>query len=244
LSDALVADGASVLRYDKRGIGASKAAMKSEAALRFDEFVDDAKSWADWLRGQNGITCVFMLGHSEGGLVATLVAKQDDLAGLVLLDSPGRPLTAVMREQLSDAPLDKKTRSDALEILNSLEAGQTVADVAPALHALFRPSVQPFLISLINIDPAKRLAALKLPTLIVSGGRDLQVTEADYDALKSARPKADAVRIPDMNHVLKNVVGTDRASNLATYANPDLPLAPALKSAVTDFIRRTDCPTG
>jgi hypothetical protein len=58
-----------------------------------------------------------------------------------------------------------------------------------------------------------------------------------------ARPDARAIRIPNMNHVLKDVDG-DRAANLAAYRNPDLPLSPELARAVTDFFTTTPCPAG
>tara|TARA_A100001037_G_scaffold153368_1_gene138485 strand:+ start:682 stop:936 length:255 start_codon:yes stop_codon:yes gene_type:complete len=77
--------------------------------------------------------------------------------------------------------------------------------------------------------------------LIVSGTHDQQVGEADYDALRTARPGATAVRIPDMNHVL-NEVPSERKANLAAYGNPNLPLAPQLKRAVTSFVTETPCP--
>lgn len=241
LSDVLVTDGTAVLRYDKRGVAASKAAMTSESALRFGDFVSDAQGWTEWLAGRNGIACVFVLGHSEGGLVATLVAEKTRLAGLLLISSPGRPLATVLQGQFARAPMDIKLKSDALKTLKTLEAGKQVPDVNPSLHRIFRPSVQPYLISLIDIDPARRLAKLTLPTLIVSGAHDLQVTKADYDALRAARPNATAVRIPDMNHVLKDAP-IERKANLATYDNPTLPLAPGLARAVTSFITETPCP--
>jgi uncharacterized protein len=241
LSEALVRDGIFTLRYDKRGVGASKAALTSESDLRFSDFVDDAESWARWLRKRPGVSCIFLLGHSQGGLVATLAAPEVKTAGLVLLSSPGRSFGALLQEQLAAAPMDAKLKADALAIVKDLEAGKTPSDVPPGLQRLFRPSVQPFLISLMNIDPAAELAALKTPTLIVSGGHDLQVAEIDYQRLTAARPDATAVRIPDMNHVLTDAPAA-RKPNLATYANPNLPLAPGLANAVTGFINKTACP--
>lgn len=241
LSDVLVADGMSVLRYDKRGIAASKALVTDEAKLRFNDFVADAGRWADWTGGRPGIACVFMLGHSEGALIATMVARERELAGLVLVTAPGRPLGALLREQLSQNPRDAEARSRALSILDALTAGKTVGEVPHDLRSLFRPSVQPYLISVLDIDPAAALAALDVPALIVSGGRDLQVGLADFDTLKTARPEAEAIRIPAMNHMLKDV-GPGREQNLAAYGDPDLPLSPRLAATVKGFVARTPCP--
>ena len=57
----------------------------------------------------------------------------------------------------------------------------------PDLEPLFRPSVQPFVRSLIKIDPAQLLRGLDVPALVIGGGRDIQVGRADFDALVAAR---------------------------------------------------------
>ncbi len=240
LADALAGDGIASLRYDKRGVGGSKALMTTEADLRFSDYVGDARTLTRWLRSRKDVSCVFLLGHSEGGLIATLVAEGGSAAGLVLVASPGRPLGAVLHDQLSRSPMSAPLRTEALSVLKSLEGGETVTGVSPKLNNLFRASVQPYLISLLDIDPARRLAALKLPTLIVSGAHDLQVSKADYEALTRARPGAEALRIAGMNHVLK-IAPQARKANFATYRNPDLPLAPKLAPAVSGFVRETAC---
>jgi hypothetical protein len=74
--------------------------------------------------------------------------------------------------------------------------------------------------------------------LIVRGGKDLQVAQADADALRATRADAKFVGPADMNHVLKDVKGDDRASNLATYADPSLSVDPSLVDAIAAFVRR------
>jgi pimeloyl-ACP methyl ester carboxylesterase len=243
LARHLASAGIASLRYDKRGVGGSKALVTSEAALRFSDFVGDATQWDNWLHTQRDIACVFLLGHSEGGLIATLVAGKSPPAGLVLIASPGRSFGAVLKGQLQQAPMPAALRNEALSILAALENRQQTSSIDPKLDHIFRPSVQPYLISILNIDPARALSKLTTPTLLVSGGHDLQVGEADYAALMQARPDARAIHIPNMNHVLKDVDG-DRAANLAAYRNPDLPLSPELARAVTDFFTTTPCPAG
>jgi len=243
LARHLASAGIASLRYDKRGVGGSKALVTSEAALEFSDFVGDAATWDNWLHTQRDIACVFLLGHSEGGLIATLVADKSPPTGLVLIASPGRTFGAVLKGQLQQAPMSAALRNEALSILAALENRQQTPSIDPALDHIFRPSVQPYLISILDIDPARALARLTIPTLLVSGGHDLQVGAVDYTTLKQARPDAQAIRIPDMNHVLKDVDG-DRAANLAAYRNPDLPLSPELAVVVTNFITTTPCPAG
>jgi pimeloyl-ACP methyl ester carboxylesterase len=123
--------------------------------------------------------------------------------------------------------------------LDSLEHGQhvDVAAMHPALQRLFAPQVQDFLIDMFRQDPAKLAAAIKLPLLIVQGERDLQVSVADAKALAAAQPKSRLVLLPLMNHVLKDVATGDRAANLATYADPSLPVDPALADAIAAFVK-------
>jgi len=104
------------------------------------------------------------------------------------------------------------------------------------LMPLFRPSVQPFLRSEIAMDPAAELARLRVPTLIVSGGHDLQVRATDAQALGQARPDARRFDAPEMNHVLK-AAPTGRAEQQAAYSDPQLPLMPGLVDAIASFVK-------
>jgi fermentation-respiration switch protein FrsA (DUF1100 family) len=120
-------------------------------------------------------------------------------------------------------------------ILAELEAGRTVADVPPQLGALFRPSVQPYLISWLPLDPAAMVAGYAGPVMIGQGTTDLQVSVTDANALAAARPDARLVIWEGVNHLLK-IAPADRAANTATYSNPTLPLAPGVVEDVAGFI--------
>jgi pimeloyl-ACP methyl ester carboxylesterase len=113
--------------------------------------------------------------------------------------------------------------------------GKTVAEIPPPLMALFRPSVQPYLISWLPIDPAKAIAAVKAPLLIMQGTTDVQVNMEDARLLAAARPDAGFVLLEGANHVLK-IAPADRVANIATYADPTLPLAPGVIPALMTFI--------
>ena len=218
-----------------------KAAIADPNAVTIRDYADDAHAWADALRKQTGAKCVWLLGHSEGGLIALAAAQQPaDICGLILVASPGRKLGAVIREQLNANPANAPLLPQAMAALSSLEAGKPAdtAGMAAPLLALFDPKVQPFLIDLLAQDPAALAGRTKLPMLIVRGGKDLQVAQADADALRAARADAKFVGPADMNHVLKDVKGDDRASNLATYADPSLSVDPSLVDAIAAFVRR------
>lgn len=241
LAEALATKGVSTLRADKRGMFGSKAAIADPNAVTIRDYAGDAHAWADALRKQTGAKCVWLLGHSEGGLIALAAAQQPaDICGLILVASPGRKLGAVIREQLNANPANAPLLPQAMAALSSLEAGKPAdtAGMAAPLLALFDAKVQPFLIDLLAQDPAALAGRTKLPMLIVRGGKDLQVAQADADALRAARADAKFVGPADMNHVLKDVKGDDRASNLATYADPSLSVDPSLVDAIAAFVRR------
>lgn len=233
LAEGLAERGIATVRYDKRGIAASAAAAPSEADVKFGQMADDARGWARLAAVRAGQTCAWLIGHSEGALVAE-VATQDSkgICGLVLLSGVGRPAGIVIREQLASLPGPMKT--EAFAALSELEAGRTT-EGPPALASLFRASVQPYLISWLPLDPAALLAAYKGPVLIGQGTTDIQVGTVDADALAAARPDARRVTWEGVNHLLK-VAPADRAANIATYADPALPLAPGVVDDVAGFI--------
>jgi fermentation-respiration switch protein FrsA (DUF1100 family) len=103
------------------------------------------------------------------------------------------------------------------------------------LQVIFRPSVQPYLISLFRQDPAKAFAQLKMPALIVQGSNDMQVGVGDAQALKAAKPDAELAVIDGMNHVMR-IVHNDMKRQLASYKDPNLPLAAELGAKIIEFI--------
>lgn len=241
LAEALAAKGVSTVRIDKRGLFGSKSAIADPNNVRIADYAADTHAWVKSIRERTGARCVWVLGHSEGGLVALASAQQPaGICGLVLASTAGRKIGDVIREQLRANPANAPLLADADKALDSLDAGTTV-DVSamhPALQKLFAPQVQPYLMDLMAADPAKLIASLTLPVLIVQGGRDIQVSEADAKALEAAQPKARLVEIAQMNHVLKDVASDDRAANIATYGDPALPVDSTLVDTIAAFVKR------
>jgi hypothetical protein len=96
--------------------------------------------------------------------------------------------------------------------------------------------VQDFLIDEFKYDPARLAAAYPGPILVLQGENDLQVSPLDARALAAARPGIRLVELPGVNHMLK-VAPADRAGNIATYADPSLPLAPGVAPAIASFVK-------
>ena len=234
LAEGLAAHGVATVRYDKRGIGASFAAGLSESEARFTAFVDDARAWAAETARLTGRPCVWLIGHSEGSLIALAAAQDNDLVcGVVSLSGAGRSAPVVLREQLR-AGVPEPLLGQALHAIDELAAGRTTDNV-PGLESLFRPSVQPYLISWFALDPQVLANLYDGPLFIGQGSTDVQTRVADAEALKAAQPDATLVIWDGANHLLK-LAPVDRAANLATYGDPSLPLAPAVVDDIAGFI--------
>ena len=239
LAEALAARGVSSVRIDKRGMFASAAAISDANAVTIEDYANDTHAWVAAIRAKTGAKCVWLLGHSEGGLVALAAAQQPaGICGLVLVAAAGRPLGDVLKEQLRANPANAPLLPQAIAAVDALAAGTRVDTAAfPApLVPLFHPRVQGFLISAFALDPAKLAAGVRTPILIVQGERDIQVSIADARALHAAAPASTLVLLRDTNHVLKQVGSDDRGANIATYADPTLPLAPGVADAIAHFV--------
>ncbi len=222
------------VRYDKRGVAASLAATPDERNLTLDAYVADAQAWGRKLKADPRFGKLILLGHSEGALIASLAAPSVDAAAVISLSGSARPIDQVVRQQLSNhLPPPLMLRSN--ELLDSLKAGKTDDNVPPPLQAIFRPSVQPYLISLFRQDPAAAFAKLKMPALIIQGSNDIQVGINDAKMLKAAKPDAELALIEGMNHVMR-IVPNDVKRQLASYRDPQLPLAAELGTRILGFI--------
>jgi len=222
------------VRFDKRGVAASLAATPDERNLSVEAYVADAVAWGQKLKADPRFGPLILLGHSEGALIASLAAPKVDAAAVISLSGTARPIDQVLRRQLARSlPPPLMLRSN--ELLDSLKAGRTDDNVPAPLQVIFRPSVQPYLISLFRQDPAAAFAQLKMPALIVQGSNDIQVQVDDAKLLKAAKPDAELALIEGMNHVLR-IVPNDVKRQLASYKDPNLPLAAELGTRVLEFI--------
>ncbi len=238
LAWGLAEAGISSLRFDKRGVGAS--AKTPELDLRFETFVDDGVAWMRQLEDTQDFRHFSIIGHSEGSLIGALVARRVPIDAFISLEGTGRPAQDTLIDQLR-TQLPPTLMTDVVAIIERLAAGKETdplpQDVAalPPLAAMFRASVQPYLISWFRYDPVAVFAALSVPMLIVQGNHDLQTGIDDADRLVAANPRARRVVIGGMNHVLKEA-SEDRGENIATYSRPDLALSPALVPAMLEFL--------
>lgn len=241
IAEGLDARGIRSVRIDKRGMFGSAGAIPDANAVTIEDYAADIRTWVATIRQRMGASCVWVLGHSEGGLAALVAAQRaPDICGLLLVSATGRRLGDVLRDQIGANPANAPIRKQAEAIIARLEAGQRAApeDIHPALLPLFRPEVQGFLISAFALDPTELIAAYTGPALILQGLRDIQVGRTDAERLRQAHPNAELVLLPNANHVLKEVATDDRTANIATYQDPDRPLADGVIGALAAFVQR------
>ncbi len=229
LAYALAAGGVASLRYDKRYVGASNVPPVDETRLRYEDEVDDAVAWLRLLRRDSRLGPLTIAGHSQGSLTGMLAAERVAPAAFVSLEGPSRDGGTILLDQIA-ARFPADVTATAREIVARLEDGETSVDVPAALQTLFRPSVQPYLMSWFAYDPAREIAQLRCSVTIVAGTADTQVPLADARELQAAAPAARLVVVEGMTHTLK-VIGPG-VEQFRAYVDPAVPIAPAVVDAV------------
>lgn len=162
-----------------------------------------------------------------------IAANKADADAFISVAGAGESADKILKEQLKAQP--SYVTDAAYPIIDSLANGDTVVNVPMGLYALFRPSVQPYMISWFTYNPQAEIKKLAVPILIVQGTTDIQISVDDAKALAGANPKAKLAIIDGMNHVLKEA-DADREKNIAAYSNSDLPLAKKFTEEIISFI--------
>jgi len=232
LSQALAKNKIAVFSYDKRIIAQMVAGTVKESELSFDDFINDAKGVIQYFKAKKEFSKIIIAGHSEGSLIG-MVAANGNADGFVSISGAGSPIDEIITWQIEkQAPTMKEEVKNYFDILRT---GSTFELKNPMLGSIFRESAQPYLISWMKYNPALEIAKLKIPVLIINGTKDLQVTVAEAELLKKAKPDAKIEIILNMNHIFKEVKGDD-TENSATYNNPDLPIMTELPIIISKFI--------
>jgi len=235
LARGLAERGIASLRYDKRGIAASRAAMTKEEDIRFEDYIADAKGWIAQLRADPRFSTITVVGHSEGSLIGMIAAREAHADAFVSLEGAGRNAKDIIIAQLA-AQLPPPVVEQAKSIMSRIESGQPVDSVPPFLAPLFRPSVRPYLVSWFRYTPSVEMARLAIPALVVQGTTDIQTSGEDAKLLSSALPSSRLVMIEGMNHVLKAAPAA-RAEQGPAYSDPSIPVVPELPDEVAAFVK-------
>lgn len=231
LAWGLAERGIAVLRYEKRTKVYGAAYVPAGREADYDvETVDDAVAAAALARTFPEVAqdSVYLLGHSQGGLLAPRIAERaDGLAGIILLAAPARPLVDLLVEQLEylsslpGAPAEAKTQTEEVrrQVANVKKLGTDAFDEQVPL-----PLGQPrsyWLLDL-NYKPVEVAARLKLPILVLQGERDYQVTMEDFGLWRSGLLRCKNAcfqSYPKLNHLMQE--GSGKATPLEyNHASP------------------------
>ncbi len=251
-------------RYDKLGSG--KTGIASHASnpldIGFDTFMDEAMAAYNLLKSRPEVDPqrIMILGHSEGGLFALVMADQLKATNgvkAVLLAAPlGSPYLDTLKRQLTEqyqqalqmGQFTKEQVDAALTELDQinkslLETGKLPATInTAALKQLYSPANEKFLAQIGKYDPGKLAAGLPVgfPTLVLRGQKDSQVAAVDVQNImqgfqKAGNTKAESHELANVNHVFKEVTGTPNP--LTDYVNPALPFSKEASQLTVAFVK-------
>jgi pimeloyl-ACP methyl ester carboxylesterase len=221
--DRLTREGYLVLRVDDRGAGASSA---STEATTFDDLVEDARRCVRFLRERDDVDQehVFVIGHSEGGQTAPILAAEPGGPdAIVLMAAPGRDLWVLLHEQLVR---QRRLAGDDEEALAAFDEAfddfrTRVEDEGPIDPEEVEESLRAFLPGRAWLrshaaqDPIANLERVTCPILILQGARDIQVSlELDAEALRAALEASghadfELIAFPTLDHLFKETVGEE-----------------------------------
>ncbi|MBM4015250.1 MAG: alpha/beta fold hydrolase [Planctomycetes bacterium] len=246
LLDHLTEAGFLVLRVDDRGVGGSGAPREG---LTLRALADDALACVDFLRARADVepAKLFLIGHSEGGVTAPIVACERPLAGIVLMAAPGRSLAAVLRDQkragLQAAGLPEALiEAELVEHARFLELVAAEGELEPdEVRIDYRAALRDreWLRSHARHDPVAQLAKVTVPVLIAQGGKDVQVSaERDAPPLLAAlqaagHADASLALFPQLDHLFKAILSDPPTT--ADYLKAR-PIDPEFLGKVTEWL--------
>ena len=235
LARSIVAAGFAALRYDDPGYAKSAHAVpRNVEDFRYEMEIHAAALFVAKLRTDERFGAVVAAGHSQGSLSGIMVAAEQPIDGLISLAGAGRPVGALIHEQM--APKLSATQLATLDAaIAKLEGGEVAGPLAAPLDKILPVEVQPYMISWMKLDPKKEITKLRGPALLLQGRMDIQVQETDARLLGEGKPDAKTVLIDDMGHMLRKVTAKDSGAQQASYTEP-LPLHPAVVAAIADFL--------
>ncbi|HXG91252.1 MAG TPA: alpha/beta fold hydrolase [Blastocatellia bacterium] len=232
IAESLAARGIAVLRVDDRGVGKSTGADTLKTATSFD-FADDVRAEIDYLRKRADIdpNRIALVGHSEGGIIAPMVAASDPrIAAIVLMAGTAKRGGAVLADQARDV-LERDPSLTPQERAKKLEEQQEAIRAieedrdAPGLTERFR---SPWMREFLKYDPLATIRKVRQPILILQGALDRQVTAEQAAMLEQAAREAGnkdvtARVFPGLNHLfLPSKTGAfSEYTSLETTSIPD-----------------------
>lgn len=237
LSDSLNSKGISTLRFDKRGAGESKFPDLKEEKLTIDTLVSDVLFIKNYITEKYNFKKIYLLGHSEGSLLGILAMNRDtSIDGLISISGAALSADSIIMLQMQNQ--DEQIQTTVRGYLDELKKGKLITNVDYGYYALFRPSVQPYMISWIHYNPVFEIQKITKPILIVHGTADIQVDTSNAVGLYNNSQSAELNIIKSMNHILKQVDTMD--DNLKSYNDLSYHISNELIISIVNFLNSRD----
>ncbi len=244
----LVNAGFVVVRYDKRGVGQSGGRSES---VTIADYAEDARQVLLWLEKRKEVDKerIGVVGHSEGALVAMLLAgrERSKVGAMALIAGPSTDGNIVVLEQqklmLSKMPIDDAQRAERTALQEKINAavikGTGWGDIPVAARKV---ADTPWFYSFLTFNPAKAMEDTRQPVLIVQGELDTQVQPYHADKLaefaRARRTKTEVavVKVPGVNHLLVPA----KTGDVTEYASlgADAKVAGQVTTAIATFMAK------
>ncbi|HEX6087943.1 MAG TPA: alpha/beta hydrolase [Thermoanaerobaculia bacterium] len=254
LADHLTRRGLAVLRVDDRGTGKSTGSL---ASVTTEDLAADTLAAVKFLRARKDIAKIGLIGHSEGGVIAPMVAnRSQDVAFLVLVAAPGLPGDQIImrqteslgvaagasreivaqgvaqQRQILDLVMKTKDEAALRAKLQELLGKQMTAEM---LDAQVRQLASPWYRWMLAYDPRPALRKVRVPLLAINGAKDIQVAaKENLAAIAAAAPHAKIVELPGLNHLLQ----TAATGAVSEYATIEETVAPVALEMIAEWISR------
>jgi pimeloyl-ACP methyl ester carboxylesterase len=262
IADRLTRSGVAVLRYDDRGFARSTGDF---AKATIADFAVDAEAASAWLRKQPGIdpARVGLIGHSEGGIIAPMVAVEDPkVAFIVMIAGPGAPLGEVMRAQRTalgpamGQSVESTARQQAVvdKMLAAMHGAKDDAEAEARAMVVLRDNAAGFngtpeqlagiakqfsskwIRDLMDYDPGPTLAKVRVPILAVNGAKDMQVPAGqNLSAIRAATAKNKDVTVVELPG-LNHLLQTAPTGAAGEYADIEETVAPIALDTISNWV--------
>lgn len=248
VADKLAADGIASLRYDKRGVGESEGAFH---ATGFHDNVDDARAALDALRARPEVDAeqVVVIGHSEGAIVASMLAADAGLAGVALLAGPAHNGKEVLQWQAEQiVPTLPKPVKWLLKLLRqdvvrtqSKRLDRIESSTSDVVRIQFVKINAKWFREFMAFEPADALRSASVPVLAITGAKDIQVDPTDVRLMEDAVPtEFEGHVVDDVTHLLRKDSGP---ATLRTYKKQARrPIDQGVLQLLADWVLARTCP--
>lgn len=234
LAEGLYTNGIASFRYDKRIVKLLSRGTLIEKDIKFGDYIADAISIIDYFKEDERFSKIIIIGHSQGSLVG-MIAAQGRADEFISLAGAGQEIDYVILDQL--AIQIPGLKDNARQAFDDLRVNGVTINYSPGLASIFRPAIQQFLLEWMQYNPQVEIVKLDMPVLIINGDRDIQVEVSEAEKLKAAKPDAQYVIIPFMNHIFKKIKGDDLV-NSKSYNEYNRPVMPELIEIISGFIQQ------